>query len=42
MKVFHLTSALLAVVLTLTACSDELTDELTGLSAGQPSEQSFL
>lgn len=41
MKVFHLTSALLAVVLTLTACSDELTDELTGLSAGQPSEQPF-
>ena len=41
MKVFHLTSALLAVaVLTLTACSDELTDELTG-QAGQPSAQPF-
>lgn len=41
MKVFHLTSALLAVVLTLTACSDELTHDLTGLSAGQPSGQPF-
>ena len=41
MKVLHLTSALLVVVLTLTACSDELTDELTGASAGQLSEQPF-
>jgi hypothetical protein len=42
MKVFHLTSALLAVVvLTLTACSDELTDELTGKNAGQPSAPAF-
>ena len=41
MKISHLTSALLAVVLTMTACSDELTDELTGASAGQLSEQPF-
>ena len=42
MRFKQLTYTMLAVLaMTVTACSDELTDELTGASAGQLSEQPF-
>ena len=42
MRFKQLTYTMLAVLtMTMTACSDELTDELTGASAGQLSEQPF-